>query len=625
MKRKLTIILAGLICLGMNPVKAQTPFNPTTYSGWLSTPNNYFASLPACSGLTFNQPLRGAGNQFSTSTDGINSGQWQNVSSADAIAANRYFTFSITANSSTAFQIDSLLLVLGRSGTGPDSCILQYKSPATGYTFVSVTPTTYIILNPTTDPTTSIRVIPSASMAVSPSDSIVFRLVAWHASSSLGKMRMVNNTAVYGSSIIPQSNTIEAPLVQTTNGLCVSPVQGDSVQVTFNSTGTFNSGNSYLLELSDASGSFAAPLTIGSINSQLNTGTIAGFIPAGTLNASYRLRVRSSDPAVNGLDTTDLNINPGIVLGASVLQPNCPDSTGSIDLTISGGSGTIQYTWSNGALTQDISGFAGGILDVIIMDGVGCSADSSFQIFPVSSFLITETIEHATCHSGTDGQISVIVTGGTAPYTISWNGNGTNQTGVIASDLPAGNYDLTITDANNCLYTDAYTVTEPTSLSVSALVTNATCATCTGTVSLVVSGGTGPYTYNWTNNTILSQISATPGNYCVEISDANNCTIDSCFVITSTAGIETMMEFVLNVFPNPASESVHIDFSTDLQGVSKNVSILDLYGKVVYKISLSGEMNQVEIPLKEWSNGTYTYLITIENEIPRSGKIVVYH
>lgn len=625
MKRKLVLILAAAFSLGVNPAKAQTPFNPTTYSGWLTTPNNYFANLPAGSGVTFNQPRRGAGNQFSTSTDGINSGQWQNTSSADAITANRYFAFSAVANSTTAFQVDSLLLVLGRTGAGPDSCILQYKSPATGYAFVSVTPNTYTILNPTTDPTTTITIVPASPLLVSPSDSIVFRLVAWHASSSLGKMRIINNTAVYGSSIAAQSNTIEAPTVLTTNALCVSAVRGDSVQVTFNSVGTFNSGNSYSLELSDASGSFAVPVTIGSLNSQLNSGTIHGFIPAGTLNASYRLRVRSSNPPINGLDTTSLPVNPGIVLNASVLQPACPDSLGSIDLSISGGSGTLQYDWSNGQTTAVVINLPAGNVDVLVTDGIGCSADTSFQILSIPAFNITETITNVLCHSGNDGEITAAITGGTAPYDVSWTGNGISQTGLTASNLPAGNYDLTILDGNNCLYTDTYTVTEPSSISVSAVITNATCASCNGTVSLTVSGGNAPYAYEWANNTTLSQITGIPGSYCVEISDANSCSIDSCFVISSTAGIETQDQLVLNVFPNPASESVQIDFSTDLNGVSKFVSIEDLSGKVIYTTSLSGEKNQVEIPVNHWSNGTYTYRIIVENKAPQSGKIVVSH
>lgn len=623
MKKQVFILICLLIFGGIRESKAQTPFNPNSYSGWQTTPNNYFATLPAGSGVTFTQPSRGQGNQFSTATDGINSGQWQNVSSSDAIAANRYFTFSASANSTTSFQVDSLLLILGRSSTGPDSCILQYKSPATGYNFVPVTSTIHTIPNPATNPTTSLLIVPATSLLVSSSDSIVFRLVAWHASSSLGKMRILNNTQIYGKSMAVVPSSISAATLQNNNGLCVSSLSGDSVQVTFNSIGTFNAGNTYSLELSDAAGSFSVPVTIGSVSSQANNGTIHGFVPAGTFDASYRLRIRSSSPAVNGLDTTNLVVNPGIEITASVFQPTCPDSTGAIELTIIGGSGTLQYDWSNLETTANLDSLSAGTYSVIVSDFAGCSADSSFQITAIPVFNVTQTIGNVSCHSGNDGEIDITVTGATAPYNISWTGNGINQTGLTASSLPAGNYNLTITDANNCIYTNSYAVTEPTPVSLSAVITHAICATCYGNVTVSVSGGNAPYSYEWNNNSTLSQIVGIPGSYCLEVIDGNNCMIDSCFVISSTAGINDLSQFSAEVFPNPASEIVQIAFSSNLNGLAKEVRIVDLFGKVVYEQSVSGETLQISIPVKTWANGTYSYLILSENGTSESGRIVV--
>ena len=111
----------------------------------------------------------------------------------------------------------------------------------------------------------------------------------------------------------------------------------------------------------------------------------------------------------------------------------------------------------------------------------------------------------------------------------------------------------------------------------------------------------------------------------MDISDANSCMVDSCFVISSTAGIETSDQLVLNVFPNPASEFVQIQFSAGLTGVSKKLSIADLSGKIIYTADLPGEVNLLEIPVNNWSNGTYTYRINAENNLPVSGKMVVFH
>ena len=391
MKKQLVIYVLSFFIFGMgvNKLKAQTPFNPNTYSGWVSTPTNSFANIPASPGVLFTQVMRGTGNTFSTAADGINSSKWNNPSANAAITANQYLTFSVSSNSTTTFEIDSLSLILGRSNTGPDSCILQYKLASTGNIFTPVVAGVRVILSPSISPTTTLSIIPLTPILASSNDTIVFRLVAWHASSTLGTMKLMNNTTVYGKATAVVTNSIAAASVQTSNVTCVSALQGDSVQVTFNSTGVFNGGNIYSLELSDASGSFSTPLVIGNITSNQNTGTINAFIPIGTASANYQLRVKSSNPAITGLDTTHLMVHPGMILSVSILQPNCPDSTGEIDLTITGGSGTIQYNWSNSELTQDLNNLTGGTYSVNVTDAVGCLADSSFSIQSISGFEIT--------------------------------------------------------------------------------------------------------------------------------------------------------------------------------------------------------------------------------------------
>lgn len=626
-KQLVAFLICSFVSAAFSTIKAQTSFNPNTYSGWISTPGNYFATLPAAPGVTFNQPARGAGNQFSTATDGINSGQWQNTSAADAITANRYFTFSATANNTTQFQIDSLLLVLGRSGTGPDSCMLQYKSPATGYNYVPVTSTVHTILNPSTNPTTSLMIIPSTAIQVSPSDSVVFRLVAWHASSSLGKMRIINNTAFYGNSSPGVPYTISAATVQTGDPICVSSLRGDSIQVTFNAVGTFNPGNTYSLELSDASGSFASPLTIGSVNSQANSGTINGLIPAGTSGAAYHVRIKSSSPVVNGLDTTTVVVHPGMELNAAITQPDCPGGVGAIDLTLTGGTGTINYTWSNGSTAQAVINLPSGPCGVGITDAAGCSVDTTFQIISIPNFNVSQTHTNASCHSGNNGEITVNVSGATAPYTISWTGNGISQSGLTASNLTAGTYHVHVLDANNCVYTNQYTITQPTAVNISAVITHAACASCNGNIALSVSGGVNPYTFDWSNNATTSQILGMPGTYCVEVTDANNCMTDSCFVISSTAGIseaDASSSFAA-VFPNPASEAVQFAFSGNLKGIEKMVVVTDLFGKIIWQEVISPEMDQIEVPVDRWAGGTYVYQLLVAGKSFESGRIQVIH
>lgn len=689
-------LLLSVFGMSMNDLNAQTLFNPNTYSGWVSTPTNSFATIPASPGILFTQITRGSGNTFSTAADGINSSKWNSSSANAAITANQHLTFSVSSNSATTFEVDSLLLNLGRSGTGPDSCILQYKSTSTGNIFTSVTSAVRVIVNPTS----TLSIIPMSPIMASANDTVVFRLVAWHATSALGTMKLMNNSAVYGKTMAVVTNSIAAPVVQTSNVTCVSSIQGDSVQVTFNSIGTFNSGNIYSLELSDAAGSFSTPLVLGSLNSNSNAGTITGFVPAGTSSANYQLRIKSSDPAIDGLDTTHLMVNPGMILSASVVQPDCPDSTGTIDLTVTGGSGLIQYSWSNSESTQDLNALAGGTYTVDLTDAAGCTADSSFSIQTIPAFLVSDSIVDAMCYSGSNGavhltvngatapyaiswsgnginqtglsannlssgtylvsildanncpytnsyivnepdeitvadslvmvscnsdstgSIHISVNGGTAPYSISWTGNGINETGLVVSDLPVGDYDLMILDAHNCAFNAEYTLTEPTPVSVSASIIHATCSSCTGTITLSANGGVSPYSFLWDNNSTSHIMTAVPGTYCVTVSDLNTCELDTCFTISSTAGIETeSVNSLIRIFPNPASDAFHISFPALFDGSGKELTILNSLGEVVLKETIDPTDQQVTIQSAQWSNGTYMYQIRTENGVFEMGKI----
>lgn len=702
MKKQLVIYALPLLIFGMgvNKLNAQTPFSPNTYSGWVSTPTNSFATIPAAPGVLFTQIARGTGNTFSTATDGINSSKWNNSTANGAITANQSLTFSVSSNSATTFEIDSISLILGRSNAGPDSCILQYKLTSAGNNFTSVAAGVRVILNPTISPTTTLSIIPASPIMALANDTVVFRLVAWHASSTLGTMKLMNNTRVYGKAITTVTNSIAAPAVQTSNTTCVSTLHGDSVQVTFHSTGIFNSGNTYSLELSDASGSFSAPLIIGSITSTLNTGTINAFIPAGTASANYQLRIQSNNPVITGLDTTHLMVRPGMILSASVLQPDCPDSTGEIDLAITGGSGTLQYNWSNTGSTQDLNNLSSGIYSVNVTDAAGCSADSSFSIQSVPSFTVLDSVSPVSCHSESTGRIELTVSGatapysiswsgngisqtglvagnlaagtysvsitdanncpysntyavnepnaiavsdsivnvtcndesngsiytavsgGTAPYLITWSGNGTNQTGPIASNLAAGDYDVMLMDSHNCMYTNHYTITEPASIFVSALVVPATCSSCTGSISLNVNGGTAPYSFDWDNNSTLQTISATPGTYCVSISDLNTCESDSCFTISSTAGLaDVTTDSGIHVFPNPAIDAFQIAFPQTLNGIEKKLIILNSLGEVILQKAIDPAAELETIQVQNWTRGVYIYQIQSESGVIETGKI----
>lgn len=123
---------------------------------------------------------------------------------------------------------------------------------------------------------------------------------------------------------------------------------GNSVSVPFTTNGTFSSGNVFTAQLSNSSGSFVSPTTLGTLTST-TSGTISGTIPVNTSNgAAYRVRVVSSNPVITGIDNgTNLVIYEIPIITATIPGLNCGSGTVVIGATVS--TGTINwYSSSSG-------------------------------------------------------------------------------------------------------------------------------------------------------------------------------------------------------------------------------------------------------------------------------------
>ncbi len=141
---------------------------------------------------------------------------------------------------------------------------------------------------------------------------------------------------------------------------------------------------------------------------------------------------------------------------------------GSINLTVTGGADCVAYTfnWSNGATTEDVSNLTAGNYSVTITDANGCSTSSSFTLTEpallVSSGVAATYVcgTNVSCNGANDGSINLTVTGGAdcVAYTFNWSNGATTED---VSNLTAGNYSVTITDANGCSTSSSFTLTEP--------------------------------------------------------------------------------------------------------------------------------------------------------------------
>ncbi len=198
------------------------------------------------------------------------------------------------------------------------------------------------------------------------------------------------------------------------------------------------------------------------------------------------------------------------------------NSTVALIATASGGSGAFTYQWSTGATTQSITE-GPGTYNVAVSDGT-CSAIATSvvtQTPPVNSSVVSSNV---ICNGGNTGSATVTAGGGSPPFSYSWSPSG--GTAATASNLTAGIYTVTVTDAMGCTSTSSSTITEPTVLAASATATPVLCnGGNDGSATATASNGTPGYTYSWapSGGTGATANGLTAGAYTVTVTDANGC------------------------------------------------------------------------------------------------------
>jgi uncharacterized protein (DUF2141 family) len=209
------------------------------------------------------------------------------------------------------------------------------------------------------------------------------------------------------------------------------------------------------------------------------------------------------------------------------------NATGSIDLSVSGGTSPYTYSWSNGAVSQDISSLVAGTYSVTITDSKGCTAILSITITqpaaPLSSSMVETNID---CYGNSTGAVNLSVSGGTLPYTYNWSNASLNED--ISGLLP-GQYIVTITDNNGCTLKDTANLTQPLApLSISLTKDDADCfGAADGSIDATLTGGTTPYSYSWSNGESTEDIqNLIAGTYIVQVTDFNGCQVSADTIIS---------------------------------------------------------------------------------------------
>ncbi|TKC01081.1 hypothetical protein FA046_05225, partial [Pedobacter cryophilus] len=317
---------------------------------------------------------------------------------------------------------------------------------------------------------------------------------------------------------------------------------------------------------------------------------------ASQIAGSYTFYVKDFN---NCIQTKTLIITEPAVLAVAETHQNINcfgDATGSIDVTISGGTLPYTFTWTNGETALDQSNLAAGTYTLNVTDANSCTISKTIIITQPPVISIAMSRVNVKCYGEATGGINVTLTGGTAPYTFEWNN------GAITEDLnnvTAGNYSVTVTDSNGCLGFASLSITQPAAaLTLTETHINNTCfAANAGSIDLSVSGGVSPYLYSWSSGQTIQDIaSLAPGNYTVTVTDANSCTSTKTITITPLTPF-TLSSSKIDVICNGAATG---EINLNLSG-----------GTLPYTIIWSNGATTAN--LQNLVAGTYSYTATDNN------------
>ncbi len=219
------------------------------------------------------------------------------------------------------------------------------------------------------------------------------------------------------------------------------------------------------------------------------------------------------------------------------------------------------------------------------------------------SLLVTATSEDPICYGLCNGTIQLMISGGDAPYTISWS-NGSSQSAIGA--LCDGEYSVTVTDLMGCTAVLTEEIEVPDSIVINAEIVHATNGQSNGSLTASVTGGTEPYRYTleqaatYQLSPIFTDLPA--GMYAVSILDVNSCTgMSDSFEIQNLIGINEL-EKQFRTYPNPASSHLIVESDVPL-----SVQILDLHGT---RLRSAQKSTAHHLPLEGISPGFYVLRIS---------------
>ena len=291
------------------------------------------------------------------------------------------------------------------------------------------------------------------------------------------------------------------------------------------------------------------------------------------------------------------------------------------------------YTWDFGngetstAENPDVE-LGEGTYEICLTVTNDCGSDMTCAAVSIGGPLqSTGTVGEILCFGEATGSINLSISGGAPSYIISWEGpDGFNSSEEDLTGLSAGTYIVTISDAEENIISEEYNISEPTEIVISEeTIVDDEAAQSNGSIDVSIAGGTGAYTYLWSNGAMTEDISGLEaGDYSLEVTDENDCV--STFMFTVDNLISSLHEIanisLVEVYPQPAAETLTINLElheiSDLQ-----IELINISGVILQKHRISGQKITKNLSLVDVESGYYILRILEKDKAYTQGVIVV--
>jgi len=356
-----------------------------------------------------------------------------------------------------------------------------------------------------------------------------------------------------------------------------------------------------------------------SLNSENGAQTFSYTPQATSVGTLYYYCVVNGTCGVDTSAVSEAFITNGLPMADVATNPTCYGSnTGSAEVTVSGWLPDYSYLWSTVPIqsTSIAIGLAADTYTVTVTDANGCTDEVSATVLQPDEALVANpfVVEHVNCFGDNTGMLNANVSGGTIPYSYFWS-TSPEQTIAVASSLSAGDYWVTVTDANGCTTEASALVIQPDGALVAnaSVVHNVNCfSSNSGVAEVSVSGGTIPYSYLWSTSPEQTASMATGlivGTYTVTITDGNSCSTTTSANIIQSEALTATAAVVSNV-------SIY-------EGSDGSVTVSAVGGETPYSYIWSSYTAQTGQTASGLAAGTYSVTITDGNSCTVTSSIVL--